>query len=178
MDSLLNSIGLLCIAINNSNERVGRTKLQKMVYLVDKYLDWNIDSFRLHFYGPYSSSIANILKTIKEDNLVEEKLEIFGPYEYKLLDRGKKFMDVFEKNLSNKYKSKLNSTKEIFADISKWDKSELELVATIDFVNHNSIIKDENEIINKVSTIKNKDIDVVTTAYKKWIEWKQKNNFS
>ena len=62
--TLINDVGLLCMAIDGSKDRqiVGRTKLQKMIYFC-QYLDWDIRDYRLHYYGPFSFTFANTVKT-------------------------------------------------------------------------------------------------------------------
>ena len=72
LDSLLESMGLLCLAIKNSHgSDVGRTKLQKMIYFADRYMGWDVGDYRLHYYGPYSRNISSTLEIVRE-SLIEE----------------------------------------------------------------------------------------------------------
>lgn len=176
MSSLTNIISLLCLAIKyGSGNKLGRTKLQKMIYFADKYLRWDISDFKLHYYGPYSENIASTIQTIKNE-LIQETIPEFGPYDYQLLDKGYEFLENFEQ--SNKDNNKIETTIKIFTELSKWEKADLELVATIDYVYRNSMNKTRDKIVEKVSIIKDKDNLVVEDAYDKWVEWKKYNNFN
>lgn len=81
-----------------NNEPVqGRTRLQKMVFLLQQRTpDWKIPEyqFEAYDYGPFSKSLYDDLDNLIERNLVEENREEFDQdkilYEYNLTEKGKK----------------------------------------------------------------------------------------
>ena len=174
--SLVDSMGILCLAIEHgANNEVGRTKLQKMIYFASRHLGWQIGNFRLHYYGPYSRSLANTLQNTK-GILVDETGSDRGHYEYVLTDSGKIFLQEFTDYVHNE--ALLNDTRQMFLALSSWTKDELELSATLDFVQRNTPEIERSELIKKVSNIKeNFPQEKIEWAYNKLSEWKEKNNF-
>lgn len=95
MDSLLESMGLLCLAVKSSHgSNIGRTKLQKMIYFVDRYLDWDVGDYRMHYYGPYSRNVSLTLRTI-QGNLVAETAPNQGTCRYDITEQGEQFLAEF-----------------------------------------------------------------------------------
>src|SRR5438132_7239047 len=135
MDSLVESMGLLCLAIEERRgHEVGRTKLQKMIYFADRYLGWDVGDYKLHYYGPYSQNVASTLQTTIGE-LVDEKVPVIGPYRYELRPEGTDFLKEFVDNVCDDKKTK--QTRELFSELSQWSKDELELAATLDYVSKN-----------------------------------------
>ena len=175
MNSLVESLGLLCLAIDQGGENnVGRTKLQKMIYFADRYMDWDVGDYQLHYYGPYSQSVASVLKTARND-LLDERKPGLGPYQYSITDEGVAFMTSFVKSIDDE---RMEKTSDLFQELAAWSKEELELAATIDYVNKNIHDINRDELINKVSIIKeNFSMESIEAAYQKWLNWKQNHNF-
>lgn len=174
--SLIDSIGLLCLAIEHgANNEVGRTKLQKMIYFASRHLGWQIGNFKLHYYGPYSRSLANTLQNTK-GILVDETGSDGGPYKYALTDSGKTLLQEFPDYVHNE--ALLCNTRQMFLALSSWTKDELELSATLDFVQRNTPKIERSDLIKKVSNIKeNFPQEKIEQAYNKLSEWKKENNF-
>ena len=174
MDSLLDSLGLLCLAVQEGQDKVGRTKLQKMLYFADRYFGWDVGRYRLHYYGPFSQNLSLTLKTAREDLVKESKPE-FGPYQYELTEQGDKLIQDFEDNLRDE--TKINKARELFRELSKWSKENLELASTLDYVNNNIPGIQKDDLIHKVSTIKeNYTLESIKDAYELWSDWKAKHN--
>lgn len=172
MDSLIENIGLLCLAIDSGEENKigGRTKLQKMIYF-SKYLDWDAGEYKLHYYGPFSFGIADTLKTAKSSGLINENASIL-PYYYSLTDTGSTFLSKFVEDVCDRRKVK--KTKTLFKFLSDWSKEELELAATIDYVDKNSPKLGKKTLLSKVEMIKeNFSSQSIEHAYDKWVTLKR-----
>ncbi len=172
MDSLIESLGLLCLAIQEGGgHEVGRTKLQKMIYFADRYFDWDVGDYGLHYYGPYSQNLAATLKTARGE-LIDETEPEFGPYQYELTQRGNQFVEEFETNVCDE--TKTQRTRELFSELSQWSKDDLELTATLDYVSRNIPGIQRNALIEQVSVIKeNFPQESIENAYELWSNWKR-----
>jgi len=169
-------MGLLCLAIRNSNENnIGRTKLQKMIYFADRYLDWDVGDYRLHYYGPYSRNIASTLKTIR-GQLINEQMPDHGPYGYELTEDGNRFLAEFADNVCDS--AQIESTSELFRELSQWKRAQLEIASTIDYVQRNNPTANRDSILEQVQTIKdNFPPDFITQTYGQWHAWKEEHHF-
>ena len=175
MDSLIDSLGLLCLAIQKGQDQVGRTKLQKMIYFADRYLGWDVGDYGLYYYGPYSQNLASTLKTARGELIKESKRE-FGPYEYTLTEQGGRFVQEFEDNVCDQ--AKTDRTRQLFGELSKWSKDELELAATLDYVSNNTPGIQGDDLLRQVSVIKeNHPSESIKHAYELWSDWKTRHSF-
>jgi len=167
---------LLCLAIQEGRDReVGRTKLQKMIYFADRYLDWDVGDYDLHYYGPYSQNLAATLKTARGE-LIDETEPQFGPYEYDLTQQGNQFVEEFENNVCDE--TKTQRTRELFRELSQWSKENLELAATLDYVNNNIPGIQRDALIEQVHTIKeNYSPESIEHAYELWSNCKTEHRF-
>ncbi|MBU0627622.1 MAG: hypothetical protein KKC75_00390 [Nanoarchaeota archaeon] len=82
---------------------VGRTKLQKMMYLLqtEQKLPINLD-FQIYLYGPFSRGLNNEVDKMISDGLIENTQTITNLggvcYEYTISDKGRKTaMNILEK---------------------------------------------------------------------------------
>ena len=81
-----------------SVDRVGsRKKLQKAIYLLQfcKGFPLKCDYF-LHYYGPYSWDLANLMEQLKAADIVQEGTRDGFSYESSLKERGKDVLATFE----------------------------------------------------------------------------------
>jgi uncharacterized protein YwgA len=100
---------LLC---NCFGRMEGKTRFQKLVYLVQKEANrCNVPAssfkYELYYYGPFSSELSAVLENLKETDLIEEETEItpsgYIRYVYSLTEKGKKLLeDAKEKKLISK----------------------------------------------------------------------------
>jgi len=173
VDSLISTIGVTCLAINSgeNNTIEGRTRLQKMIYF-SKYLGWDVGEYKLHYYGPFSFSLADTVKTAKNNKIINEDSPKIGPYSYTLTEPGNRFLKTFVDEICDQ--KKIERTKGLFEYLSSWSKEQLELAATIDYVEKNNPGITKTNLITKVSTIKENFSDSsIQNAYNKWIDLKK-----
>ena len=175
MDSLIDSLGLLCMAIQEGQDKVGRTKLQKMFYFADRYLDWDVGDYSLHYYGPYSQNLSLNLRTAREE-LVKESKHESGRYQYELTKEGDKLLQDFEDNFRDE--TKINKTRALFRELSDWRKEDLELASTLDHVNNCFPRIQKDDLIQEINIMKeHHTLDSIKHAYELWSDWKAKHNF-
>lgn len=168
MSTLVDNLGVICLAIDSTekNALLDRTKLQKMIYF-SKYLNWDVDPYRLHFYGPYSNEVADSLNIATDNDIVNETDPNLGSNEYVLTETGDDFLERFLTDICNTEKA--TKTRKLFNSLAKHTKDELELVATIDFVSNNTPKLSRIQLVEKVSMIKdNFSIHAIQSAYKIW----------
>lgn len=177
MDSLFESMGLLCLAIEQGGDNdVGRTKLQKMIYFADRYLGWDVGDYKLHYYGPYSQNVTESLLAVTED-LVDETIPEFGPYQYELTENGAAFLGYFVDTMCDE--QKIDVTRAMFNELSGWSKDDLELAATLDFVANNTPGITKDQLLAKVRAIKeNFTPESIARAHDLWLTWKTRHHLN
>ena len=89
------------------------------------------------------------------------------PHLFRLTDKGKRTVDKFTENICDPIRVK--NTCALIAQLSKLEEKEIELAATIDFVNTNTPHIKKEELIDKVHRIKNNFRRTqVQKAHDKW----------
>ncbi|CAE6500813.1 MAG: hypothetical protein QXE84_02070 [Candidatus Nitrosotenuis sp.] len=170
MDQTIENLGLvgLILESGHNNTIIGRKRIQKMVYFAGN-LGWNVGKFDLHLYGPYSRHLASTLHIGKESGIFDEK-ECEGPYEYQLTTKGQRFMTKFKADICNK--TKLRKTKSLLNELSSWDTKDLEIAATIDFVNKSENLNETN-LLALVGEIKDGFTkQQIKNSYDRWLSLK------
>ncbi len=169
--TVVDDIGLLCLTIDagENHQIIGRTKLQKMVYFC-QYLGWDIRDYKLHYYGPFSFGLADIVNTAENLKLIHQGDA--SPYMFDITDDGNEFLDKFVTKVCDV--AKVNKTRNLIQFLSSWTKEELELAATIDFVSKNNPGITRTKLIDKVGNIKENFSSVdITDAHSKWLDLKK-----
>ena len=78
----------------------GRTALQKIVYFLSVIMNENL-GFNPHYYGPYSSKVAEVNSELKELGFIRETTTVYGynnqgfemtKYDYSLTEDGHKLL--------------------------------------------------------------------------------------
>jgi uncharacterized protein YwgA len=111
----------------------GKTRLQKLVYIVQKEANnCNVQAssfnYELYYYGPFSSELSATLENLKETDLIEETTEMtpsgYTRYVYSITDKGRKLLeDAKEKKLLSKKLEKI--VKEVAKDFGHLELPEL-----------------------------------------------------
>ncbi len=168
MTTLVDNLGIVCLAIDSHTPdlMMGRTKLQKMIYFT-KYLNWDIESYRLHFYGPYSNQVADSLVIAINDDFVNETIPSKGPHQYALTETGNSFLGGFSTDVADM--KKVKKTRELFKKLAGYTRDQLELAATIDFVSSSTPTLNKRQLVEKISAIKeNFSSEKIQDAYTVW----------
>jgi uncharacterized protein YwgA len=124
--------------ISSVDEVDSRKRLQKIIYLL-QFAGCPLKcEYILHYYGPYSFELANLIDQLEGANLITETPEQMGSdvlrYKAKITEKGRESLERFEKTpsgaeLESEIKIFLPSFKEL-NQINLWV---LELAATIAF---------------------------------------------
>lgn len=147
---LINNIGLLCLIIDGSGDKVvsGRVRLQKTAYFC-QYLGWPLRDYRLHYYGPYSQTLAETVASAESAGLVSQSAG--EPHEFRLTDGGREVLALIVDEVCDR--GKADKTRRLARRLSDWPPGRLELAATIDYVASGSRMS-RDDLLDKVRAIK------------------------
>lgn len=146
---MIRRLAILLEIIRESNTSVGKTLLQKVIFVLQEWLDVKLEyDYRLHYYGPYSAALSDDIDSLDELGLAQVRPSCSGyGYDIELTDAGRQFMeahplDPFE----------LGKVDTALAVYSSKSVRQLELTATIlYFAKQNT---DVDEIARLVAVVK------------------------
>lgn len=133
--------------LQKAGEVVGRKKLQKMVYISQKYNFDFQERFNFHFYGPYSEELSIQIEELVEGGLIQEIKENKGgyiQYTYRLSEQGEEYLKLYPVELTG-YTSFVQT-------LNKESSRFLELVSTMLYFDK----LPREELIEKVKKVKSK----------------------
>jgi len=87
----------VCLVIHVVGELIGRTKLQKIVYIAQRLGYPFLESFSWREYGPFSPALAAEVEELKELGILEEEPTRewgYVSWKYRLTELGEQFLDV------------------------------------------------------------------------------------
>lgn len=125
----------------------GRKKLQKIVYISQKFHYNFQERFNFHFYGPYSEELSLQIEELVDGGFVREMKEYKGgytQYTYELSERGEEFLQL--------YPAELKGYTAFVQALNKESSRFLELVSTMLFFDKLSW----EQLIEKVQKVKSK----------------------
>lgn len=98
------NIKWLLLTLSYLKDIKGRTKLQKIIYLLKEKFNFDISyRFMPYYYGPYSSELQNDVDILSRLNLIKVDLHFLDDgvflYEHQLTDQGYKIAKELEKSL-------------------------------------------------------------------------------
>ncbi|ADL43325.1 hypothetical protein COB47_2066 [Caldicellulosiruptor obsidiansis OB47] len=141
---------------SSTGNKVGKKFLQKVVYLLQrKGLNLNYN-FSIHYYGPYSSQLEYDIHRLEMNRLV--RIDPKDGYTHEIIPEE---VSDDEKYLSHHDIEMIDSKeiKDLIKNLSSFNASELELIATVDYVINQLKIRgtdelNKKEIIEKVKKLK------------------------
>jgi uncharacterized protein YwgA len=134
--------------IRRSKTKVGKTFLQKTIYVLQDWLGWDSDYiFKLHYYGPYSQDLSDDIDTLNELGLIEMSFN-GNSYDIRLTDSGLRFLD---ENLPA-YMANITKIERAISLIGKDNVRNMELIGTILYFA--GLTKNDSEITMLVNTVK------------------------
>ncbi|GGE28835.1 hypothetical protein GCM10011391_04260 [Pullulanibacillus camelliae] len=133
--------------LQSAGEIIGRKKLQKIIYILQKLNYPFQEKFQFHFYGPYSEELTLKIEELCNLSFVNEVREDKGgyhQYRYQLTHEGEDFLKNYDIHMPelDTYIQSLNEESSRF----------LELVSTLLYFDNLS----EQEVIDKVKIVKQK----------------------
>jgi uncharacterized protein YwgA len=131
-------IGLIISA--NDNEIIGRTTIQKLVYLAkEKMPQIQVSPFFAYYYGPFNREVALALEKLVALDFLEEKRcsGYFNEgYSYALTQKGKKFAENQKAEAPHIYK-KIKQIIQICKDLHALNSTSLSYAAKVHYMLHN-----------------------------------------
>jgi len=118
-----NNIKLLLLVIKYLGNVKGRTRLQKILYLLKEQFGFEIAyKFMPYYYGPYASELQNDIDILARLGLVDVTVNFLDDgrfyYEHRLTDQGKKIAEDFEKTLQEE---QIRQLKKALAKLKRYD---------------------------------------------------------
>ena len=148
-----NMTKILALVKLANNKVEGRTKFQKLVYILkNKGVNFK-HKFNYHYFGPYSADLQLEIEELVDQGILIEKS--FNPYIYQ----------IKEEWLKNINTDMLKNKKTLIEYLNSRDYQELELIATIYYL-VNTSIKDEKIIRNKLNILKPNLTHKIDSAFK------------
>jgi uncharacterized protein len=144
---------LALIALIVQDGIVGRTRLQKLSYLVN-VAGWNsFDDYRFHYYGPFSDSLTNYVEEMRELGWIQESPVETGKgntlYKYSSAEG-----NITKALISRMEDPKLVShTEGLLSQLGKFSSDELEIMASLVFLYENEKLEGE-ELIKRTKELK------------------------
>ncbi len=134
--------------LRRSKKKVGKTFIQKAVYVLQNWLGWNSDyKFKLHYYGPYSSDLSDDLNVLNELGLIEM---IFNGHSYdiSITAEGERFTgEHLENCMSNQ-----TQIERAISLVGHDDVRNMELIGTVLYFA--KLSNNDSEITELVNTVK------------------------
>ena len=147
--------------IVEQSKDVGKTKVQKIIYFLQEGLRVPLQyRFRMHHYGPFSDEIDSGISALQSAGYIEVSHDPHG-YGYHITPASEKQLP-WDSELA-KYRGEM--TKAIDG-LSVLDASNLELLATVHFVQHLLKEPSKEKVLDNVSRLKPKfSRDIIQAAY-------------
>ncbi|MFC4558118.1 YwgA family protein [Virgibacillus kekensis] len=85
-----------------ASEVSGRKKMQKMIYILQKFRAPFEEKFQFHFYGPYSEELSLRIEELCNLGFIDEKKEDksnYSQYHYGITEAGQDFLNQFKTNM-------------------------------------------------------------------------------
>jgi len=149
MDDLKRMIVILQL-LKKVNREVGKTFIQKSIYLLQEGLKENLDyDYKLHFYGPFSQELADDIDTLEDLGLinVDYNPEGYG-YQIRVTEEGISFLNRFQ----TQYGIEEEKLEKVLNLISGEFVTGMELLGTVLYFA--KLTNDEDEIKKLVNMVK------------------------
>ncbi len=147
------------INMNDPNKQVGKTVIQKMMYLLTRnnIVDFN---YSMYHYGPYSPAVSGELNFAENTGIVQIKWVDEKGYFIEATSKLKKF----EKHIAKQEKQEIN---EIVEKFGSFNSIELSIIATAFFLKDNFGVSD-TELVSMVHQIKqNHQVEYIESVLQK-----------
>ncbi len=149
MDDFKKIVAILQL-LKKVNREVGKTFIQKSIYLLQEGLKENLDyDYKLHFYGPFSQELADDIDTLEDLGLIDVNYDPKGHgYHIRITEEGKSFLSRFQAQ----YGIENDKLEKVLNLISGEFVREMELLGTVLYFA--KLTGDENEIKKLVNMVK------------------------
>ena len=159
-NSRLRRLALISLVIQSAGRIIGRTKLQKIVYLANS-IGWKAIDFKYHNYGPFSDSLAAELDNMKNYGWVEEREistsrdrvlhEYYSSNKYK--QTGLSQLGKIEDTVPNG-KQLISRTRGLVKQLNKFSADDLQIMSTLVFLRAQDPSISEDQAIDMTRKLK------------------------
>lgn len=150
-DSQMGRYALIMSALRSVPYLQGRIKVQKILYL-SNLCGWNcIKDYRYYNFGPYSDAVTTDLETFKTNGWVMEQPYGAG-HSYSLTDRGQRIADSLAAKMDNP--KLIRMTRELVESLNNYSSDDLEIMATLVFINRSERSLSKPDLISRVVELK------------------------
>lgn len=134
-----------------------RKRIQKTIHLL-QVAGCPIEAhYRLHYYGPYSADVAELLDEMTANGLLEEEAEAVGPrkeYSYRLPENVQRSLEQFEStDRGREAQQTIAGFASLFADLSSKPAKTLEYASTIAYFRE--VGRDWDDAVKETAKYKN-----------------------
>jgi uncharacterized protein YwgA len=159
-NSRLRRLALISLVLQSAGPILGRTKLQKILYLANS-VGWKALDFKYHNYGPYSESLASELDNMRNYGWIEEH-EISTSqervlYEYHFSSRYRQtalsLQGKIEDTVPNG-KQLISRTKGLVKQLNEFSSDELQIMSTLVFLRAQDPSMSEEQVVDMARKLK------------------------
>src|SRR5439155_3268056 len=159
-NSRLRRLALITLVLQSAGRVIGRTKLQKMVYLANS-IGWKAIDFKYHNYGPFSDSLAAELDNMKNYGWVEEREmstshdRVLHEYHFsnKYKQTGLSQLSKIEDTIPNG-KQLISRTKGLIKQLNKFSSDDLQIMSTLVFLRAQDPSMSEEQALDMTRKLK------------------------
>ena len=156
--SRLKRLALIALALQSTGRIVGRTKVQKLLYLAN-LCGWNAANFSYHNYGPYSETLAEELDNMRKVGWVDEvHLETSKDrilYSYALSRKARqRALSLVGKMQDFGAEKLVKKTGGLVRFLNKFESDELEIMATLVFLKRENPSRSTDDVMKLAQELK------------------------
>lgn len=156
-------LGYLVKKLGKKGKQIGKTKIQKLVYLLTRQKMVNFD-YSMHYYGPYSSQVSDQLSLAESAGIIQSRWREDKGF---FLKAGSKELK-YEPILSEKDTREID---ELVRRFGLFDTKELTIVTTYLFL-QDSLDGAQEDLVEEIHKLKNyPPSDIVKTLRKAQISF-------
>lgn len=158
--SRITQMALISAIMTGSQRIVGRTKIQKIAYLVN-ICGWNVfTDFEYHYYGPYSETLSSELVSLVENKWVRERQEITEQgnslYIYSLDRDNTNRLETLIERARRQDELVVEKTLGLIGQLEDLSSDDLEIMATLVFIRRDEGIDNDDKLVQRVVELKDK----------------------
>lgn len=154
-DPFARRLGLVVSILQRTGEVNGRTRLQKLTYLVN--LLWNcFDDFGFHYYGPFSQDLVWEVELLRDNGFVQEETRTTGNarvmYRYRLSPEAVERAETVVRNISSQQLRV--ATDALVDELESYSSDNLEIMASLVYLRFSNPAEDDGALVRDLRELK------------------------
>lgn len=155
--SKIKQLALISLIITESGRVSGRTKFQKMAYLVDLSQWRAFNDFKYHNYGPFSETLSNQIGSMVGNGWIREESSVTGRsrsyYSYTAEKGMLRRLQSILSRVRDQDPSLVQRTQGLVRQLNRFPSDDLEIMATLAFLHKSEDLNGE-ALVERVSLLK------------------------